>query len=216
MYAFQTDTIEGWISDGDYPSMCVTITSTHSDLLGRHVPVLMSVTFGRTAKHYKAHFAVLLRGLQYNSFYDSKSGEEADMTELSTVENEKEMSVKNNSSDEEPCPANDVDEVVAAESLVKLAADTRSNTRNDTSEDSLIEATTKDKQTSQRNDSLPELVKNGDASSEVEKEEEMTPHAGDVDMDDTIDDTSEDDDNVPGLWVGHDYRDDVRSYDMNT
>ena len=42
--AFQTDTIEGWIVDEDYPTAMVTTTSTYSKLLGRHVPVLMSVS----------------------------------------------------------------------------------------------------------------------------------------------------------------------------
>jgi len=49
-YAFQTDTIENWIRDDKYPDLSVTVTSVHSDLLRRHVPVMMSITFGKDLK----------------------------------------------------------------------------------------------------------------------------------------------------------------------
>ena len=69
-YAFQTDTLERWIHDCDYNSMSVTVTSCYSKLLGKHVPVLMSITFGRTAEHYQAHFEVLFRSLAYKEGFD--------------------------------------------------------------------------------------------------------------------------------------------------
>ena len=69
-YAFQTDTLESVIRDADFPSMCVTFTSTYSFLLGRHVPVLMTVSFGREAIHYKSHFMELFRSLDYKCFID--------------------------------------------------------------------------------------------------------------------------------------------------
>jgi len=69
LYAFQTDTIEGWMHEQNNQSWNVTVTSTHSvDLGTRHVPVLMSVTKQRTANDYKHHFYELFNCLDYASF----------------------------------------------------------------------------------------------------------------------------------------------------
>ncbi len=67
-YAFQTDSIEKWIIDPDYFDMTVNVTSTHSKTLGRHVPVMMSVTFYQTGNDYKEHFNQLLTSCQYSDF----------------------------------------------------------------------------------------------------------------------------------------------------
>ena len=53
LYAFQTDTIEGWMYQQNNHSWNVTVTSTHSVILERHVPVFMSVTKNRAANDYK-------------------------------------------------------------------------------------------------------------------------------------------------------------------
>ena len=68
LYAYQTDTIEGWMYELNNHSWNVTVTSTHSVDLGRHVPVLMSVTKQRTANDYKHHFYELFNCLDYASF----------------------------------------------------------------------------------------------------------------------------------------------------
>ena len=64
-YAYQTDTIENWVTDDVYPSMCVTITSTHSDLFQRHVAVLISIMFYRNEQMYMIHFVALFEGLGF-------------------------------------------------------------------------------------------------------------------------------------------------------
>jgi len=71
-YAFETDTIENWIHDDKYPDLSVTVTSVHSDLLGRHVPVMMSITFGRSKEHYQAHFYELIKSLEYKDWNEMK------------------------------------------------------------------------------------------------------------------------------------------------
>ena len=48
--------------------MSVTVTSTYCELLGKHVPVYMSVTYGRTAEHYQAHFEKFIELLEFESF----------------------------------------------------------------------------------------------------------------------------------------------------
>ena len=56
-YAIQTDSIENWIKpDGSGNNYTATISSRHSDVLGRHVPTLLSLSFGRSADHYEQHF----------------------------------------------------------------------------------------------------------------------------------------------------------------
>ena len=71
-YAFQTDTLENWIQDIKHPNMSVTVTSTYCELLGRHVPVFMSITYGRTANHYQSHFEKFIQYLEYQSFEEFK------------------------------------------------------------------------------------------------------------------------------------------------
>ena len=41
-----------------------------SDVLKRHVPILMSITFGRSSDHYKLHFTELIKCLDYHEFID--------------------------------------------------------------------------------------------------------------------------------------------------
>ncbi|NCF93897.1 MAG: hypothetical protein GWQ05_23495 [Verrucomicrobiaceae bacterium] len=72
-YACQSDSIEGWIKDTDFPEMIVTISSTHSKILRRHVPVVMSVTFGRTRQHYARHFALLFDSIGHPTLEDFNS-----------------------------------------------------------------------------------------------------------------------------------------------
>lgn len=67
-YAFQTDSIEGWIQDSDHPNLKVTVTSVHSELIGRHVPVLFTVTFGRQEEYYQKHFEAFFKCLRYSSY----------------------------------------------------------------------------------------------------------------------------------------------------
>ena len=73
LYAFQTDSLEGWVQDEEYQAMTVTITAAYSKVLERHAPVLLSVTYRRTAEHYKAHFDVFLKKLGYSIFDEFKN-----------------------------------------------------------------------------------------------------------------------------------------------
>ena len=73
-YANQTDTLEKWIKDPKHPNMSVTITSTYCELLGKHVPVYMSITYGRTALHYQSHFEGFIKSLDFESFEDFMDG----------------------------------------------------------------------------------------------------------------------------------------------
>ena len=66
-YAFQTDTMEGWIYKQNNHSWNVTVTSTHSVILGRHVPVLMrsvtkSIIFTNCSIVLIMHHSINLRG----------------------------------------------------------------------------------------------------------------------------------------------------------
>ena len=68
LYAFQRDSIEGWVEDKEHGKLIVTVTSIYSRITERHVAVLLSLTFGRTAEHYKAHFLVLIKNLEHDNF----------------------------------------------------------------------------------------------------------------------------------------------------
>ena len=64
----------------------MTVTSTHSTTLGRHVAVLISITFGRTGHHYKAHFVVLIRNLDYEDFEDFQERFPGNIADFSAAE----------------------------------------------------------------------------------------------------------------------------------
>ena len=86
LYAFQTDTIEGWMHEQNNHSWNVTVTSTHSVDLGRHVPVLMSVTKQRTANDYKHHFYELFNCLDYASFEQCEKTFPGKISDFSSAE----------------------------------------------------------------------------------------------------------------------------------
>jgi hypothetical protein len=86
LYAFQTDTIEGWMYEQNNHSWNVTVTSTHSVILERHVPVLMSVTKNRTANDYKQHFLELFKCLDYASFNQFESQFPGNISDISSAE----------------------------------------------------------------------------------------------------------------------------------
>ena len=46
----------------------MTANVSSCQTLGHHVPVLLSITWGRTGEHYKVHFFHLINGIKYNSF----------------------------------------------------------------------------------------------------------------------------------------------------
>ena len=73
-YANQTDTLEKWINDPKHPNMSVTVTSTYCELLGKQVPVYMSITYGRTAMHYQSHFEGFIKSLEFESFEEFLDG----------------------------------------------------------------------------------------------------------------------------------------------
>ena len=86
LYAFQTDTIEGWMYEQNNHSWNVTVTSTHSVVLGRHVPVLMSVTKQRTAVEYKSHFNELFNCLQYQTLSHFQRSFPGNISDFSAAE----------------------------------------------------------------------------------------------------------------------------------
>ena len=86
LYAFQTDTIEVWMYKQNNHSWNVTVTSTHSVILGRHVPVLMSVTKQRTAVDYKSHFDELFNCLQYQTLAHFQSNFPGNISDFSAAE----------------------------------------------------------------------------------------------------------------------------------
>jgi len=69
LYALQTDTLEGWILQGKTESFKwnAHVTSVHSDTIGRHVPVLISLTRSRTSTDYKIHFDHLFKSMECQS-----------------------------------------------------------------------------------------------------------------------------------------------------
>ena len=72
-YAFQTDSIEGWVHSATHSSMNVTVTSAYSTILKRHIAVLISIMFGRSGDHYAAHFCTLLEGIGYKEYNEFES-----------------------------------------------------------------------------------------------------------------------------------------------
>ena len=71
LYAFQTDTIENFVHELNH-KWNVTVTSTHSEILGRHVPVLISVTKQRRGIEYMHHFLELFECLGCKTFDEFK------------------------------------------------------------------------------------------------------------------------------------------------
>jgi len=69
-YALQTNTIEGWILQGDSDTCKwnAHVTSVHCDIISRHVPVLVSLTRSRTITDYKFHFDHLFKSMECQSF----------------------------------------------------------------------------------------------------------------------------------------------------
>jgi len=57
-------------SKADYSNeeINITFTSIFDDVLGRTVPVLVSLLFGKTADHYKVHFLQLFESLEVSTF----------------------------------------------------------------------------------------------------------------------------------------------------
>jgi hypothetical protein len=62
--SFQTDTIEGFLFDEHCPTANVTMTSGFCPLLNHNIPLVISLLMGKSATHYAAHFAVILRALE--------------------------------------------------------------------------------------------------------------------------------------------------------
>lgn len=66
--------------------MSVTVTSAHSTIVSRHVPVLISLTFGRKIPHFKEHFLVLLEGIGYSSLVQLKTLFPGNVSDFSLAE----------------------------------------------------------------------------------------------------------------------------------
>ena len=61
----ETDSVHDFIVDKEFvDEINVTITSTYDVALQRTVPVCVSIMFGKSAKHYKAHFRQVLMMIQ--------------------------------------------------------------------------------------------------------------------------------------------------------
>jgi hypothetical protein len=68
-YAFETDTIEGWISQASTDfKWNAHVTSVHCDTISHHVPVLVSLTRSRTTNDYKIHFDHLFKSMECQTF----------------------------------------------------------------------------------------------------------------------------------------------------
>jgi hypothetical protein len=85
LYAFQTDTIENFIHDLKH-KWNVTVTSTHSEILGRHVPVLISVTKDRSGIEYMRHFLELFQCLGCETFDEFKLKFPGNISDFSSAE----------------------------------------------------------------------------------------------------------------------------------
>ena len=85
-YAFQSDSIEGWVQSQTHSSINVTATSAYSTILQRHVPVLLSIMFGRSADHYAAHFRTLLNGIGYTDYTDFQEKFPGNISDFSLAE----------------------------------------------------------------------------------------------------------------------------------
>ena len=85
LYAFQTDTIENFIHELKH-KWNVTVTSTHSEILGRHVPVLISVTKDRSGIEYMHHFLELFQCLGCETFDEFKVQFPGNISDFSSAE----------------------------------------------------------------------------------------------------------------------------------
>ena len=66
--ACQTDTVEGEIEEWEFQgNINMHMTSKLDIIANRWVPVLMSITFGRTALHFETHWRVLFESLNATS-----------------------------------------------------------------------------------------------------------------------------------------------------
>ena len=85
LYAFQTDTIENFVHELNH-KWNVTVTSTHSEILGRHVPVLISVTKQRHGIEYMHHFLELFECLGCKTFVEFKIKFPGNISDFSSAE----------------------------------------------------------------------------------------------------------------------------------
>lgn len=70
-HPLQTDSVHDMIQDAEFKSeVNITFTSSYDASLGRTVPLLISILFGKTALHYQKHFEGLFSCLKYTSFQD--------------------------------------------------------------------------------------------------------------------------------------------------
>ena len=91
-FPFQTDYVHDFIDDSSYSchtqkddEINVTFTSTFDGLLQRAVPVVISIMFGKTSEHYKAHFMAFFKCQNiyktYKQFLDEFSGNTCDFSD---------------------------------------------------------------------------------------------------------------------------------------
>lgn len=63
----QTDSIEGFVTDGFRPDVNLCVTSGFDPVIRRTIPLLASILFGKSATHYKAHFRILFRTMDMST-----------------------------------------------------------------------------------------------------------------------------------------------------
>ena len=66
--------------------MIVTVTYVRSTVLGRHVPVVISVSFQQMSLHYKPYFYVLIDNLEYSNYDDFMAIFQGNLCDFSKME----------------------------------------------------------------------------------------------------------------------------------
>lgn len=64
----ETDSIHGFVLDDHFTDVNVTFTSGFDGIIGRTVPYVISILFGKSRAHYKEHFLVMLQALKFDSW----------------------------------------------------------------------------------------------------------------------------------------------------
>jgi hypothetical protein len=83
---FESDSVEGFVFDDESPNVNVTFTSGFHVGIGRTVPFLISILFGKTEHHYAAHFCRLFQSLGYASFDDFHNAFPGNTSDFSDAE----------------------------------------------------------------------------------------------------------------------------------
>eukprot|EP00474_Spongospora_subterranea_P007818 CRZ08276.1 hypothetical protein [Spongospora subterranea] len=72
--SMQTDSVHGFVQDIHFEEVNVTFTSAYCPIIQRTIPLVISIMFGKSQYHYKAHFLVLLQSFAFHNLDEFLEG----------------------------------------------------------------------------------------------------------------------------------------------